>query len=235
LQTGLGSVFEDAVFPTLLYLPTITPLDESLVLLPAAYSALFALYSVRFDPDEKEKEKGKEKEKEGMKFLDKLLRKGILAGYAYTSEDPSIVEILLIQLKILIEKMGIGSVKHLKDIIPILSTVLIDPFVGQKPSLALAGIRCAQSVVLNAWPRVREEGYRIEIVKALVVCWRTVSEDDKGEELEEVKSEIKNTGRLLVKAVGAEVDIKEELRPLFEVDESVSEVFGLNFTQEKKG
>jgi hypothetical protein len=90
-------------------------------------------------------------------------------------------------------------------------------------------------VVLNAWPRVREEGYRIEIVKALVVCWRTVSEDDKGEELEEVKSEIKNTGRLLVKAVGAEVDIKEELRPLFEVDESVSEVFGLNFTQEKKG
>jgi hypothetical protein len=87
-------------------------------------------------------------------------------------------------------------------------------------------------LILNAWPRVREEGYRIEIVKALVVCWRTVTEEGKeGEGLEAVKDEIKNTGRLFAEAVGREVDMKEELRPLFQVDGSVEEVFGIYFTQ----
>jgi hypothetical protein len=221
------------VFPTLLYLPTITPLEESVVLVPAAYEALFALCDVRFQPSQElknEKEKGSEKER--TKFLDKLLRQGILSGYSFASEHPSIVEILLTQLKTLIEKLGITSVKHLKDILPILSTVLIDPFGSSKPSLLLAGLRCLQSLILNAWPRVREEGYRIEIVKALVVCWRTVTEEGKeGEGLEAVKDEIKNTGRLFAEAVGREVDMKEELRPLFQVDGSVEEVFGIYFTQ----
>jgi hypothetical protein len=221
------------VFPTLLYLPTITPLEESVVLVPAAYEALFALCDVRFQPSQElknEKEKGSEKER--TKFLDKLLRQGILSGYSFASEHPSIVEILLTQLKTLIEKLGITSVKHLKDILPILSTVLTDPFGSSKPSLLLAGLRCLQSLILNAWPRVREEGYRIEIVKALVVCWRTVTEEGKeGEGLEAVKDEIKNTGRLFAEAVGREVDMKEELRPLFQVDGSVEEVFGIYFTQ----
>jgi hypothetical protein len=208
-------------------------LEESVVLVPAAYEALFALYDVRFQPSQElknEKEKGSVREKERTKFLDKLLRQGILSGYAHCSEHPSIVEILLTQLKTLVEKMGINSVKHLKDILPILSTVLTDPFGASKLSLLLAGMRCLQSLILNAWPRVREEGCRIEIVKALVVCWRTVGED--GEGLEEVRNEIKNTGRLLVKAVGEEVDMREELRPLWQVDESVPEVFGIDFSQE---
>jgi hypothetical protein len=198
------------------------------VLVPAAYEALFALCDVRFPAsDSNENEGGK---KERTKFLDKLLRKGILAGYAYASEHPSIVEILLTQTKLLIDKMGITSVKHLKDLIPIISTVLTDPFASSKPSLLLAGLRCLQSLILNAWPRVREEGSRIEIVRGLVVCWRMVCED--GKEGEGLKNEIKNTGRLLVKAVGGEVDMKEELRPLFEVDGSVGEVFGIDFSQE---
>ena len=206
--------------------------------MPAAYEALFSLSDVRFQPSQElkdEKERGNEREKERMKFLDKLLRKGILSGYAYASEHPSIVEILLTQLKLLIEKMGIGSIKHLKDLISIISTILTDPFGASEPSLLLAGLRCLQSLILNAWPRVREEGYRIEIVKALVVSWRTVAEEGKeGEGLDEVKNEIKNMGRLLVKAVGGEVDMREELRPLFEVDESAGEVFGVDFSQESK-
>lgn len=192
--------------------------------MPAAYEALFALCDVRFQPSQ-------ELEKERTKFLDKLLRQGILSGYAHCSEHPSIVEILLTQTKLLIEKMGIGSIKHLKDILPIISTTLTDPFVASKSSLLLAGLRCLQSLILNAWPRVRE-GYRIEIVKDLVVCWRTVTEEGKGGEgLEEVKIEIKNAGRLLVKAVGREVNMEEELRPLWKADESVGEIFGINFSQ----
>jgi hypothetical protein len=212
-------------------------LEESVVLVPAAYEALFALCDMRFQSTEGKNElengKGHEREKARMKFLDKLLRQGILPGYSHCSEHASIVEILLTQLKTLIEKLGITSVKHLKDILPIISTTLTDPFVASKPSLLLAGIRCLQSTILNAWPRVREEGYRIEIVKWLVICWRTVTEEgNEGEGSEEMENELKNTGRLLVEAVRGEVDMKEELRPLFEVDENVGEVFGIDFSQE---
>src|ERR1700709_264859 len=74
-QTGLGPVFEDAILPTLLFLPSITPAEESLQLLPPAYRALEVLTDVRFQGQEK-KEKG-----EKMSFFDRVLRKGILPGY----------------------------------------------------------------------------------------------------------------------------------------------------------
>lgn len=106
-QTGLGPVFEDAILPTVLFLPSITPVEESLQLLPPAYMALEALGEIRFSDEEKEK-------KEKMKFLDRVIRKGILLGYYHASVHHSIVEVLLQHLSILVFKMGIHSVKHLK-------------------------------------------------------------------------------------------------------------------------
>ncbi len=42
-NTGLASLFEDAVFPTLLFLPSMTPEAESVQLLRPAYAVLLAL------------------------------------------------------------------------------------------------------------------------------------------------------------------------------------------------
>jgi hypothetical protein len=106
-QTGLGPVFEDAILPTLLFLPSITPLEESLQLLPPAYKALETLSVARFGEDEKEKI-------EKMKFFDRVLRKGILMGYFHAQEHPAIVEVLMTQLAFVVSEMGIYSVKHLK-------------------------------------------------------------------------------------------------------------------------
>ena len=59
-----------------------------------------------------------------------------------------------------------------------------------------------------------EERHRNELIKALVVCWKTVTEaltekkDDEGrKKMEELKGEIGVAGRLLVKAVESEIDI----------------------------
>ena len=105
-RTGLGEVFENAVMPCLLYLPSLTEEAESLEMLNAAYTALIALALARF-PDEKD-------HPARMKALDRILRQGVLKGYAHAGEHVKITELLVQQIVELINEMGIESVKHLK-------------------------------------------------------------------------------------------------------------------------
>jgi hypothetical protein len=113
-QSGLGEVFEDAVMPTLMFLPSITPADESVQLLKPAYEALLVLGDVRSGIEETEKGREQVSEQERMKFYDRIMRRGILTGYMHAYEHPSIVELLMGQMGILVEKMGVNAVKHLK-------------------------------------------------------------------------------------------------------------------------
>jgi hypothetical protein len=131
--------------PSLSWLPSLTPLGESLEILPAAYGALYVLCDARYPApqhstsalhvssafisistsNEKEKERNK---KERLKFLDQIMRQGIFAGYSYASSYPDIVSHLVEEMGNIVARMGIPSVKHLKDILPILSTALCDSF-----------------------------------------------------------------------------------------------------------
>lgn len=113
--TGLGDVFEDAVMPTLMFLPSITPVDESMQLLEPGYNALFVLSDVKWglkDPVDIGRES--ESRQEEMKFYDRIMRKGILSGYSHAHEHLKIVEVLTREIGTLVEKMGIHAVKHLK-------------------------------------------------------------------------------------------------------------------------
>jgi hypothetical protein len=139
--------------PSLSWLPSLTPLGESLEILPAAYGALYALCDARYpapptpphspsplhvssafipisNSNEKEKEQDEKErtKKERLKFFDKLMRQGIFAGCSYASSYPDIVSYLIEEMGNIVARMGIRSVKHLKDILPILCTALCDPF-----------------------------------------------------------------------------------------------------------
>lgn len=105
-RTGLGDVFEDAVMPCLLYLPSLTPQDESLELLAQAYPALIALGRVRYPSQEQYRAK--------MDYLDRIFRSGIMTGYSHCSENVYVTRLLVDQLAVLVEEMGLWSVKHLK-------------------------------------------------------------------------------------------------------------------------
>jgi tRNA nucleotidyltransferase (CCA-adding enzyme) len=105
-RTGLGEVFENAVTPCLMYLPSLTEEAESLHLLGAAYPALISLARVRF-ADEKQRDAK-------LEALDRILRYGILAGYAHAGDHVRIAELLVNQTAELINEMGSASVKHLK-------------------------------------------------------------------------------------------------------------------------
>ena len=111
-QTGLGEVFDDAIMPNLMFLPNLTPVDESVMLLGLTYKALGVLGDVLFEDEE-----GKGKEgvgKERMRLWDRVLRKGVFMGYAHSSEHTQIVEVLIQEMGVLVGKMGLNAVKHLK-------------------------------------------------------------------------------------------------------------------------
>jgi tRNA nucleotidyltransferase (CCA-adding enzyme) len=105
-RTGLGEVFEDAVLPYLAYLPTVTPEDESLQLLGAAYPALISLVRTMFS--------GRNVINSRRKHLDKIVRQGILKGYYHAREHVKIMELLVGQITVLVDEMGVWAVKHLK-------------------------------------------------------------------------------------------------------------------------
>lgn len=110
-DTGLASVFEDAVFPTLHFLPSITPEEDSIILLEAAYTALLSL-ARKVEPKAGRAEAHSSSPK--AKLLDKILRDGVFSAYFHVKDHVRIVEVLLIQTSKILDEMQIYAVKHLK-------------------------------------------------------------------------------------------------------------------------
>ncbi len=105
-RTGLGDIFENAAMPCLMSLPSLTEEADSLQLLKAAYPALISLALVRFP--------GEKHQPARVKALDKILRNGILKGYAYAGEHIKIAELFVSEMAVLVNELGVESVKHLK-------------------------------------------------------------------------------------------------------------------------
>lgn len=111
-DTGLASVFEDAVFPTLHFLPSITPEEDSVVLLEAAYTALLSL-ARKTEPKPGQTESHSSSSPK-TKLLDKMLRDGVFSAYFHVKDHVRIVEVLLIQTVNIVDELQIYAVKHLK-------------------------------------------------------------------------------------------------------------------------
>lgn len=79
-----------------------------------------------------------------------------------------------------------------------------------------------------------ESVHRIELVKALTLCWATFNEDvgrndeARSLELERIKQELQLAGSTLVRSVSGSLDMAEELQPLLHVDPSLSLLFGMH-------
>ncbi|KAG4030764.1 hypothetical protein MFRU_011g02180 [Monilinia fructicola] len=258
LQTGLGDVFEDAIHPVLLFLPSLTPVDDTLKLLPVGYKALYALCDARW-PERKEGEAdtrlaglmhkpskptanpSKSPAQLRLAFLDRIIRQAILPAHLHCQEIPSVVEILISQISIIIPKMGIWGVRHLKDILPVTSNILINPFLTDTyPSLVLNTLKTLREVILVLWPRIGVEGHRLSIFQALVISFGNarlepgeISEQKKRVH-EDILKELQETGKVFVAAVrGAEdEDVKrtfeDELVKIIETDEELARIFGVN-------
>lgn len=106
LQTGTGEIFEDAIMPTLLFLPRLTPSEECHKLLTSAYDVLFLLSDVRYSSTQGNTKRSKS--------LQRILREGVLHGLSSARDDALVLEVLMKQLSRIVRSMGIQSVKYLK-------------------------------------------------------------------------------------------------------------------------
>lgn len=111
-DTGLASVFEDAILPTLHFLPSLTPEDESIQLLSPAFDALLVLAG-KLKKAEVSSRPNKS-QTPSAPLLDRILRDGILSAYFHAKEHIRICQLLFAINSRLIREMGINAVKHLK-------------------------------------------------------------------------------------------------------------------------
>ncbi|KAI9874184.1 MAG: hypothetical protein M1830_010096 [Pleopsidium flavum] len=213
-RTGVGEVFDDAIMPYLQYLPSLTPENQSIRLLDTAYPALITLTHSRFF--------GHSNVNARRRSLDKIVRQGILKGYYHANEHVKITELLVLQIPMLVDDMGIWSVTHLKDLIPLLSEILAAPFGTAYPPLLLAAVKAIQAILVNCWPRIAI--YRGEILRGLTTCWCRLLEDGS-EGLDSVSAAIKDAIKLLTAAFGNAVDAKADYGSLVDSDERLSFLF----------
>ena len=104
-NTGLVGAFQQAIFPTLNFLPSLTPEDESIQLLGPAFSALLIL---------SEQVSTSTGLTEATKMRDTILREGVFAAFFHAREHVRIVEVLFRHAAALIKALQIHAVKHLK-------------------------------------------------------------------------------------------------------------------------
>ncbi|KAK8080862.1 hypothetical protein PG997_008680 [Apiospora hydei] len=176
-QVGLASVFEDAVFPAVHFLPNITPEAESRLILNAAYPALFQLAGLRkaaVDQDDDTATVALTTAQR--KLLDRIIREGILTGYFHAKDHIQLTSVFCDKLSYAVNGMGILSVKYLKDILPMVSEIMTNPFGTKHTQSLLAAIQLLQAVLRCCWPRI--SGHQNEIIRILTVCWLAIADED---------------------------------------------------------
>ncbi|GAB1319043.1 hypothetical protein MFIFM68171_09253 [Madurella fahalii] len=225
-NSGLAKVFEDPIFPTLAYLPSLTPVDESVQLLVPAYNALLVLAN-------KQPAAGKDGVPNGPKnsLLDKILREGVFMAYFHAKDHIRIVEVLCQQTAAILSQMGIHAVKHLKDLIPMLSTIMTDPFASAAPATLLSAIKTLQTVLANCWPRIPGSLWQDEIINALVLCWlHLAGQDDSIPDTEGFRSLLEQELLSSSKALAAvlrtgSIDLAEHVAPLVSKEPALARLF----------
>lgn len=121
-----------------------------------------------------------------------------------------------------------------QDILPLLSAVLVDPFAPSNPALLLQGIKTIQTTILNCWPILSEEHHRVQIVKALSICWINLTEEiessgsrDVKHGLDQLKQELQISAALLCRSTGGTIGRVTALTGVVDVYPDLSNLFKL--------
>ncbi|KAF7621308.1 hypothetical protein AFLA_011611 [Aspergillus flavus NRRL3357] len=194
-RTNLTSVFEDALKPCLLSLPTITPEPDSIDLLKEAYPALLTLQKTTYTntPSPSPQSQSKTQPNKLETYISRLtttLRENLIPSFHHISSSnttslssdfasfpyPRLSTLLLEQMVPVLGELGIHTTKFLQDIVPILHNTLANPFGPAYPPMLLRAVEVARGVVLNAHPRVWR--WRGELLDALCSCWIHVVEEE---------------------------------------------------------
>jgi hypothetical protein len=218
-RTNLSSVFDDALTPCLLSLPTITPEDEALQILGVAYPALLLVLHTRYHvhslEDGPSDAATEEDQTAYVSRITNILRDNIISSFHHISSTtptaatqsyiasfpyPRLSTLLLNQLQIVVQELGIYTIKYLQEIISVVCTTLVNPFGTAYIPLLLAAVSATRAVILNAHPRIWR--FRGELLAAFCECWFHVCEDAESiKDVTPAKEDLRNPKKLLQGAV----------------------------------
>ncbi|KAL6817019.1 hypothetical protein V8C40DRAFT_83119 [Trichoderma camerunense] len=188
LSAGVDNVIQDAVFPTLLFLPSTTPENESIELLYPAYRVLLQVAQLDLDV----------KNLRRRRFLDKLLRDGIFVGHYHASQHARIVEVLMNMTKDIISCLGIFSAKHLQNLLQLFSTTLSDPFALAYPPLVCATTEALSETLVNCWPRISSPGHTDQVLHMISLCWLNLKSSQLPKEgIDQISTHLIHTSTIL--------------------------------------
>ncbi|KAH3909712.1 hypothetical protein HBI56_058580 [Parastagonospora nodorum] len=226
-RTGYHNVFAEALLPFFTYIPSLTPEPEAVQLFNELFPTLTALALLL------PVESGKGSTRTGL--LDKVVREGILAPLGHFPKPwahPELAAVITRHVPLVLRHLGIESVKHLRTLIPLLSTLLQEPFIVSHKELTLATLKALQAVMQNAWPRI--PGHRGAVMVGLCLCWRRCMEEASNlRHVDEVKAEMQETVAMLdtvmqaVKDDSTRVTWEEEKRELLRTSASYQGLFSL--------
>ncbi|KAL8953382.1 MAG: hypothetical protein Q9222_000759 [Ikaeria aurantiellina] len=214
-RSGLGEVFQETLMPYLMYLPSLTPVDESVVLLDAVYDALIALTMVQHASNAALRTKA----------LGAVFRNGILKGYAHAGENVRIAELLMRKAADLVCAMKIHCVKHLKDLLPLIAANLTAPFATAHPPLLEATLETLRVVIVNGWPRLAfHPGV---ILEGLIICYSRIDDEDKPTAaLVEIQTTIKEILSVVMQLLNDDDIARSEVQALRESEPRLSSILG---------
>ncbi|KAL9622253.1 MAG: hypothetical protein Q9160_003436 [Pyrenula sp. 1 TL-2023] len=221
-RTGLADVFIDALVPTMSLLPTLTPEKESILVLGALYPAFRSVISARWPlkpspiphstasaststsaPTLKPKAKTNpltSPPPPNLLPLNTLLRHGLIHSFPYTHPNsPPLTSLLLHQLTLTLPLLGIHSARYLKELIPLLASILTNPFAATAGAEGVEMLRAAVAALRGLLGECAgrfeveggkggvgdgNEGWALEVLRACVGCWMRVVDDEREHEHE---------------------------------------------------
>lgn len=218
-----------------------TPEDESVQLLGPAFEALLCLARKQASPTTGPTAK---EPRPNTTLLDKVLREGVFSAYFHCKDHPRIVAVLCQQIASIANQLGIHTVKHLKvshplhpptfheshkpppqDLIPMLSTIISDPFAPAAPTTLLAAIKALQAVLQTCWPRIPNSPWQDEIVNALSLCWLVTCDQITTTRPSTILSELSATGAMLAAVLRTQdIELADVVRPLVEKEPMLAEL-----------
>ncbi|KAL6164999.1 CCA tRNA nucleotidyltransferase [Exserohilum turcicum] len=181
-RSGYDKILAEALLPMFTYLPSITPEEECVTLLREVYPAVISLALLL--PEASSKGDNREA------FLDGIVRQGIVSPLGHFTTPSAYAELatlIMSYVPVTLGHLGISTVKHVGDILPLLAAVLQEPFALSHAPLLGSTLKALQSVVLNAWPRVA--GHRGVAMMGLCLLWSMCLEEEDNEEDEEAGRE----------------------------------------------
>lgn len=228
IRTGYHNVFKEALLPLFTYIPSLTPEREAVTLFRESLAAVISLALLLPDEDMQKDNRNC--------LLDTIVRTGILSPLAHfptPSTYPELATVIVSNSSVLVGHMGIETVKHLPDLIPMLSTILQEPFALSHTKVVIATLHAVQNVISNAWPRI--PAHRGNILMGLCLLWgRCVEERGKsgGQSIAEIEAQIKEAVGMLDAIMEASEEEglhetwEQEKRQVTETAPNCAELFG---------